>query len=83
MESGKHEKTKKREVNPKKIRQITQINKILPEKNDPQRNQDENQREKPKFHTGSTVKIIPNNPEQNNQKDIHPLTERYQDVNTN
>ena len=73
------------ESEPEEIQQITQINKILPDKND-------NYGIKLKIiwkyqnftiDTGSMVTIMPNNPKLYKPKDIHPLKERYQDVNKN
>ena len=73
------------ESEPEKIQQITQINKILSDKND-------NYGIKLKINgkcqnitidTGSPDTLMQNNPKLHNPKDIHPLKERYQDVNKN
>ena len=71
------------ESEPEEIQQITQINKILPDKND---NYGIKLKIKGKYQnftidTGSPVTIIPKNLKLYNPKDIHPLKERYQDVN--
>ena len=73
------------ESEPEKIQQITQINRVLPDKNDNYRirlkinGKDQNFT----IDTGSPVTIMPNNPKLNDPKDIKPLKERYQDVNKN
>ena len=75
----------KEESEPEEVQQKTQINEILPDKND-------NYGIKLKINgnyqnftiaTGSPVTIMPNNPKLYNPKDKHPLTEIYQDVNKN
>ena len=73
------------ESEPEENQQITQINKILPDKND---NYGIKLKINGKYQnfsidTGSPVTIMPNNPKLYNPKDIHPLKERYQDVNKN
>ena len=74
------------ESEPEEIQQITQINKKkLPDKND---NYGIKLKINGKYQnftidTGSPVTIMPNNPKLYNPKDIHPLKERYQDVNKN
>ena len=73
------------ESEPEEIQQITQIKKILPDKND---NYGIKLKINGKYQnftidTGSPVTIMPNNPKLYNPKDIHPLKERYQDVNKN
>ena len=70
--------TEEEESEPEELQQITQINRVLPDKND-------NYGIKLKFngkyqnftiYTGSPVTIMPNNPELYNQRDIKPLKER-------
>ena len=73
------------ESEPEEIQQITQTNKILPDKND---NYGIKLKINGKYQnftidTGFPVTIMPNNPKQYNPIDIHPLKERYQDVNKN
>ena len=73
------------ESEPEEIQQITQINKKLPDKND---NYDIKLKINGKYQnftidTGYPVTIMSNNPKLYNPKDIHPLKERYQDVNKN
>ena len=67
------------------IQQITQINRVLPDKIDNYEirlkinGKDQNFT----IDTGSPVTIMPNNPKLYNTKDIKPLKERYQNVNKN
>ena len=70
---------------PEEIQQITQINMVLPDKND-------NYGVRLKFNgkyqnftldKGSPVTIMPKNLKLYDPKDIKPLKERYQDVNKN
>ena len=73
------------ESEPEEIRQITQINRIQPNKND---HYEINLKINGKYQnftidTGSPVIIMPNNPTLYKQKDIQPLQERYPDVNKN
>ena len=75
--------SEKEESEPEEIQQITQTNKILPDKND---NYGIKLKINGKYQnftidTGFPVTIMPNNPKQYNPIDIHPLKERYQDVN--
>ena len=67
------------------IQQITQINRILPDKSDYYEIKMKINGKYQKFtiDTGSPVTIIPNNPELYNQKDIQLLKEKYWDVNIN
>ena len=95
QQNRKHENTKnklprsstqrRKKNETEEIQQITQINRILPDKND-------NYSIKVKINgkyqnftinTGSPVTIMPNNPKLHNRKDIQPLKERHQDVNKN
>ena len=83
---------------PEEIQQITQINRILPDKNDNHgirlkstKMENENygirlkstKMENTKISQSTPVTIMPNDPKLYNQKHIHPLKERYQDVNKN
>ena len=73
------------ESEPEEIRQITQINRIQPDKED---HYEIKLKLNGKFQnftidTGSPVTIMRNNPTLYKQKDIQPLQERYQDVNKN
>ena len=70
------------ESEPEKIRQITQINRILPNKNDYEIKLKINGKyQNFTIDTGSPVTKMPNNPTLYEQKDIQPLQGRYQDVN--
>ena len=73
------------ESEPEEIQQITQINGIIPEKNDNYGIRRKNNGKYQNFtiDIGPPVTIMPNNPNLYNQKDMHPLKEKYQDVNTN
>ena len=73
------------ESEPEKIRQRTQINRILPNKNDHYEIKLKINGKYQNFtiDTGSAVTNMPNNPTLYEQKDIQPLQERYQDVNKN
>ena len=69
----------------KEIRQITQINRIQPNKNDHYEIKLKINGKYQNFiiDTGAPVSIMPNNPTLYKQEDIQPLQERYQDVNKN
>ena len=73
------------ESEPEEIRQITQINRILPNKHDHYEIKLKINGKYQNFtiDTGSPVTIMPNNSTMYEKKDIQPLQERYQDVNTN
>ena len=73
------------ESEPEEIQQITQINKILGDKNDNYGNKLKINGKYQCFtiDTGSPVTIMPNNPKLYNRKDIHPPKERYQYVDKN
>ena len=64
---------------------MTQINQILPDKNDHYEIKIKINGKNQNFtiDTGSPVTIMPNTQELYNQKDIQPPKERYQDVNKN
>ena len=70
---------------PEEIRQITQINKILPDNNDHYGVEMIINGKKQKFiiDTGSPVIIMPYDQKKHKTKEIKPMKERYQDVNTN
>ena len=72
------------ESEPEEIRQITQINKILPDNNDHYGVQMIINGKKQKFiiDTGSPVTIMPYD-QKIHTKEIKPMKERYQDVNKN
>ena len=67
------------------IQQITQINRVLPDKIDNYEIRLKINGKDRNFtiDTGSPVTIMPNNPKLYNTKDIKPLKERYQNVNKN
>ena len=73
------------ESEPEEIRQITQINKILPDNNDHYGVEMLINGKKQKFiiDTGSPVTIMPYDQKIHNTKEIKPMKERYQDVNKN
>ena len=73
------------ESEPEETQQITQINRVLPDKNDNNRIRLKSNGKYQNFtiDTGSPVTIMPNNPKLYNPKDIKTLKERYQDVNKN
>ena len=73
------------ESEPEEIQQITQINRVLPDKNDNYgiRLKINGKYQNFTIDTGSPVTIMPNNPKLYNTKDIKPLKERYRDVNKN
>ena len=75
--------SKEEESGAEEIQQITQINRILTDKND---NCGIKLKINEKYRnftidSGSPVTILPNNLKLNNQKEIQPLKERYQDLN--
>ena len=76
---------KEEESEPEEIQQITQINRVLPDKNDNYgiRLKINGKYQNFTVDTGSPVTIMPNNTILYNQKAIHPLKERNQDVNKN
>ena len=71
------------ESEPEEIQQITQINRILPDKNDPNeiKMQSNGKYQNFTIDNASPVTIMLNCPELCNQKDIQALKGRYQDVN--
>ena len=73
------------ESEPEEIRQITQINRTRPNKNDHYEIKLKINGKYQNFtiDSGSPVTIMPNKPTLYKQKDIQPLQERYQDVNKN
>ena len=73
------------ESEPEEIRQITQINKILPDNNDQYGVEMIINGEKQKFiiDTGSPVTIMPYDQKIHKTKKIKPMKEKYQDVNKN
>ena len=73
------------ESEPEEIRQITQINKILPDNNDHYGVEMIINGKKQKFiiDTGSPVTIMPYDQKLHKTKEIKPMKERYQDVNKN
>ena len=73
------------ESEPEEIRQIPQMNKILPDNNDHYGVEMIINGEKQKFiiDTGSPVTIMPYNQKIHNTKEIKPMKERYRDVNKN
>ena len=73
------------ESEPEEIRQITQINKILPDNNDHYGVEMIINGDKQKFiiDTGSPVTIMPYDQKIHKTKEIKPMKERYQDVNKN
>ena len=81
----KKENSEQEESEQEEIQQITQINKILPDKNDNYgiKLEINGIHQNITIDTGSPVTIMPNNPKLYNPRDIHPLKERYQDVNKN
>ena len=70
------------ESEPEEIRQITQINKILPDNNDHYGVEMIKNGKKQIFFndTGSPVTIMPYDQKIHNTKEIKPMKERYQDV---
>ena len=95
QQNRQHKKTKSQlprsndneeeESEPEEIQQITQINRTLPDKKN---NYGIKVKTNGKYQnftidTRSPVRIMPNKSKLNNQKDIHPLKERYQCVNKN
>ena len=75
--------SEKEESEPEEIQKITQINRVLPHKNDNYgiRLKINGKYQNFNIDTSSPVTIMPNNPKLYNTKDIKPLKERYQDVN--
>ena len=73
------------ESEPEELQQITQINQILPDKNDHYEVKKKINDNYKNFtiNTGSPVTIMPNNRKLYNQEDNQPLKEIYQDVNKN
>ena len=73
------------ESEPEKIRQITQINKILPDNNDHYGVEliINGKKQKLIIDTGSPVTIMPYDQKIHKTKEIKPVKERYQDVNKN
>ena len=77
--------SKVEESEPEEIRQITQINKILPDNNDHYSVEIKIDGEKQEFiiDTGSPVTIMPYDLRLHDIKEIKPMKERYQDANKN
>ena len=81
--SSEEEEEEEEESEPEEIRQITQINKILPDNNDHYgvEMMINGKKQKIIIDTGSPVTIMPYDQKIHNTEEIKPMKERYQDVN--